>query len=184
NRVRTVTNNPDGYTVTTDYDNLDRPVTVTYPDGTTQQFQYSQDFGQGVTNILDLTASKDRRGRWTYRHYNANRRMDSITDPLNRVTQYGWCTCGSLTSITDAKNQVTTFNRDLQSRVYQKVFADNTTINYLYDGQTVANTNGDGSRLKSVTDAKNQRTNYSYFDDDNIQQITYTNANGQPLSPP
>ncbi|PYK38123.1 MAG: type IV secretion protein Rhs, partial [Verrucomicrobia bacterium] len=47
NRVRTVTDS-DGYTVTTDYDNLDRPVTITYPDGTNQQFQYTQDFGQGL----------------------------------------------------------------------------------------------------------------------------------------
>lgn len=183
NRVRTVTDS-DGYTVTTDYDNLDRPIQVTYPDATTQQFQYTQDFGQGLTTIVDLTKSKDRRGLWTTRHYNASRQMDSITDPLNRTTQYGWCSCGSLTSITDPKNQVTTFNRDLQGRVYQKVFADNTSINYLYDGQTAANAIGASSRLKSVTDAKNQRTSYSYFADDNIQQITYTNAAGQPLNPP
>src|SRR5207245_2844135 len=183
NRVRTVSD-ADGYAVTTDYDNLDRPVTITYPDGTNQQLQYTQDFEQGLQTILDLTKSKDRRGLWTTRHYNGNRQMDSITDPLRRITQYGWCTCGSLTSITDPKNQVTAFNRDLEGRVYQKVFVDNTTINYLYDGQTAANTVGASSRLKSSTDAKNQRTNYSYFPDDNIQQITYTDSNGQPLSPP
>ena len=183
NRVRTVSDS-DGYTVTTDYDNLDRPMTVTYPDGTNQQFQYSQDFGQGTTTILDLTRSKDRGGLWTTRHYNANRQIDSITDPLNRTTQFGWCSCGSLASITDPKNRVTIFNRDLEGRVYQKVFADNTTVNYLYDGQTTANTVGASSRLKSSTDAKNQRTNYSYFADDNVQQITYTNISGQPLSPP
>lgn len=182
NRVRTVTDS-DGYTVTTDYDSLDRPVQVSYPDGTNQQFQYAQDFGQGLTTILDLTKSKDRRGLWTMRHYNANRQLDSITDPLNRTTQFGWCSCGSLATITDPKNQVTTFNRDLQGRVYQKLFADNTATNYLYDGQTAANTPGASSRLKSVTDAKNQRTNYSYLADDNIQQISYTNTTGQPLSP-
>jgi len=183
NRVRTVTDS-DGYTVTTDYDNLDRPTQVTYPDGTNQQLQYTQDFGQGLQTILDLTKSKDRRGLWTTRHYNVNRQMDSISDPQNRTTLFGWCTCGALASITDPKNQVTTFNRDLQGRVYQKVFADNTTVNYLYDGQTAANAVGASSRLKSSTDAKNQRTNYSYFADDNIQQITYTDTSGQPLNPP
>jgi RHS repeat-associated protein len=182
NRMRTVTDS-DNYTVTTDYDNLDRPTQITHPDGTNQEFQYSQDFGQGLTTILDLTKGKDRRGLWTTRHYNAIRQMDLITDPLNRTTQFGWCSCGSLTSITDPKNQITTFNRDLQGRVYQKVFADSTSVNYLYDGQTAPNTIGTSSRLKSVTDAKNQRTNYSYLADDNIQQITYTNAMGQPLSP-
>jgi RHS repeat-associated protein len=183
NRVRTVTDS-DGYTVTTDHDNLDRPLTVTYPDGSFQQLEYSQDFGRGPTTILNLTRSKDRRGLWTTRHYNANRQVDSITDPLNRTTRFGWCTCGSLTSITDPKNQITTLNRDLQGRVYQKLFADNTATNYLYDGQTAANTVGASSRLKSSTDAKSQRTNYSYFPDDNIQQITYTNTSGQPLNPP
>ena len=180
NRVRTVTDS-DGYTVTTDYDNLDRPTQITYPDATYQELRYT-DNNTGLMT-LDLTRSRDRRSLWTYRHYNANRQMDSITDPQNRTTQFGWCTCGSLTTITDPKNQITTFNRDLQSRVYQKVFADNTTINYLYDGQTAANTAGASSRLKSSTDAKNQRTNYVYFADDNIQQITYTDANGQPLNP-
>src|SRR5205085_150164 len=114
---------------------------------------------------------------------NPNRQMDSITDPLNRATQFGWCSCGSLASIIDPKDQVKTFNRDLQGRVYQKVFADNTTVNYLYDGQTTANTVGASSRLKSSTDAKGKRTNYSYFADNNIQQITYTNTGGQPLNP-
>jgi RHS repeat-associated protein len=183
NRVRAVTDS-DGYTITTDYDNLDRPITVTHPDATFQQFEYSQDFGQGATTILNLTRSRDRRGLWTTRHYNANRQVDSITDPLNRTTQFGWCSCGALASITDPKNQVTAFNRDLQGRVYQKVFADNTTVNYLYDGQTTVNTVGASSRLKSSTDAKGQRANYSYFADDNIQQITYTNTSAQPLNPP
>jgi len=64
------------------------------------------------------------------------------------------------------------------------VFYDNTTINYLYEGQTAANTVGATSRLKSSTDAKNQRTNYTYLADDNIAQITYTDSNGQPLNPP
>ena len=133
---------------------------------------------------LDLTGSRDRGGLWTYRHYNANQKMDSITDPANRTTQYGWCTCGALTSITDPKNQTTTFHVDIQGRVYQKVFANGTAINYLYDGQTEANGPGATSRLKSATNAKNQRTNYLYFADDNLQQVSYTNLAGQPLNPP
>ncbi len=167
NRVRTVTDS-DSYTIITDYDNLDRPIQVTYPDGTDQQFQYSQDFGQGLTTMLDLTKSKDRRGLWTTRHYNANRQMDSITDPLNRTTQFGWCNCGALTSITDPKNQTTRFDRDLQSRVIGKTFADNTSVSYVYENTT--------SRLKSMTDALNQVTNYEYSPDDNLKQINYANA--------
>lgn len=181
NRARTVTDT-DGYAVTTDYDNLDRKSKMTYPDGTFEQFQYTDNVTGLMT--LDLTGSRDRRGLWTYRHYDANRRMDSITDPQNQTTLYGWCTCGALESITDPKLQTTTFYRDIQSRVYQKVFNDNTTIDYLYEGQTAPNTVGATSRMKSSADAKNQRTNYSYFADDNLAQITYTDTNGQPLNPP
>jgi RHS repeat-associated protein len=168
NRVRTVTNSPDNYTVTSDYDNLDRVTQITYPDGTNQQFQYTQDFGQGLTNILDLTRSKDRRNLWTTRHYNSNRQMDSITDPLGRQTFYGWCTCGSLTSITDPRSKTTIFDRDLENRVTSKRFADNTSTTYVYENTT--------SRLKSMTDALNQTTNYQHLLDDNLQQISYTGA--------
>ena len=180
-RVRTVTDS-DSYTITTDYDAIDRKVKVTYPDATFDQFQYTDNVTGAMT--LDLTGSRDRRGLWTYRHYNANQQMDSITDPASRTTQYGYCTCGALNSITDAKNQTTLFNRDVQSRVYQKVFQDGTTIDYLYDGQSAPNTAGATSRLQSSTDAKGQRTNYLYFADDNIQQVSYTNSTGQPLTPP
>jgi RHS repeat-associated protein len=72
----------------------------------------------------------------------------------------------------------------LQGRIYQKVFADNTAINYVYDGQTGPNTVGASSRLKSVTEAKGQRTNYSYKRDDTISQIDYTDINGAQLNPP
>src|SRR5437660_2266911 len=151
NQVRTATSSPDNYTITTDYDALDRATQISYPDGTNQQFQYI-DSVRGMT--LDLTASKDRRGRWTYRHYNSNRQMDSITDPLSRQTLYGWCACGSLTSITDPRGKVTVFDRDLQSRVASKRFADNTLVSYIYENTT--------SRLKSMTDALTQTTNYQY----------------------
>ncbi len=183
-RVQTVTNDPDGYTVTTDYDNLDRKTLVTYPDSTYEEFHYTQDFRYGETTILDLTASRDRLGRWTYRHYNENRQMDSITDPENRTTLYGWCTCGSLESITDPNWNVTTFNRDIQSRVYQKVFTDSSTIDYLFEGQTTSNTAGATSRLTSATDALGRRTNYAYLADNNIGQVSYTDNSGSQLSPP
>jgi RHS repeat-associated protein len=178
NRVQTVTYNPDNYAVTTTWDNLDRPKQITYPDGTNQQFYYTQDFqdGRGTQMLLDVTQSIDRRGPsyTTIRHYNQNRQIDSITDPLNRTTLYGWCNCGALTSITDPNNHVTTFNRDVQSRVTSKVFDDTTSISYFYENTT--------SRLKSMTDPKNQ-VNYLYNTDDTLAQISYTDRSGQPLNP-
>lgn len=168
-RIRTVTD-ADSYVITTDYDNLDRPTKITYPDGTYKQMKYTEytDHDTGVMT-LDLTQSRDRRGLWTYKHYNSNKQLEKITDPLGRVTQYGWCACGSLTTITDPLQRVTTFNRDLQSRITSKVFHTNTgTIAYVYENTT--------SRLKTVTDGKNQTANYTYFSDNDLKQVSYTNA--------
>ncbi len=183
-RVHTITKDPDNYKVTTDYDNLDRPITVTYSDTpqTTQQFEYTQDFldGRGLQKILEVTRSKDRRGRWTTRHYNRNRQMDSMTEPYGTnstiTTLYNWCTCGSLTSIEDPRHKTTSFNRDLESRVTSKVFADTTSTTYIYENTT--------SRVQSMTDALNRRTNYLYFADDSLQQVSYTDTAGHALTPP
>ncbi|MGI9087000.1 MAG: hypothetical protein ACR2HH_04540, partial [Chthoniobacterales bacterium] len=171
---------PDLFYRTFLYDDLDRPLQIMFPDATYQEFIYT-DAVRGMT--LDQTGSRDRRGLWTYRHYDANRRMDSITDPENRTTLYGWCSCGSLDTITDPENHTTTFNRDIEGRVYQKVFADNTVINYLYDGQTAAEGAGASGRLQSTSDSLNRRTNYAYTLDSNVSQISYTGLNGAALNP-
>lgn len=181
-RIEKVTNEADHATTVITYDNLDRTSTITYPDKTYEQFQYTDNVTGVMT--LDLTGNRDRSGQWTYRHYDANRKMDEITGPLGRTTHYGWCACGALASITDPNGNVTTFRRDLEGRLYQKVFADSTAINYLFEGQSAPNTVGTTSRLKSVADALSRRTNYSYNADNNISQITYTDLSGNALNPP
>ena len=185
-RVRTVTNQADQFTVTTDYDDIDRKTVVTYPDGTYESFQYTDNLTGAMT--LDLTASQDRLGRWTYRHYNGNRQMDSITDPLGHTTYYNWCTCGSLTSLTDPNGNYTMFNRDLQGRVYQRYNTDTSTVSYLYEGQTALEGVGLTSRLASSTVGigfgVGRRTSYSYFVDGNISSISYADTPGAPSNPP
>jgi RHS repeat-associated protein len=157
-RVRTVIDS-DGYVVTTDYDALDRPTVITYPDATFQQVAYDK---------LDVSQTRDRLGRITEIEHDAVRRVMSVTDPLTRKTSFGWCKCGALASMTDALMHTTTWNRDLQGRLTSKVLADNTHADYVYETTT--------SRLKQMTDAKNQVTNYQYFGDDNLKQVSYTNA--------
>ncbi len=90
-RVRTVTA-PDGYTVTLDYDAMDRPTIITYPDGTSEQFTY---------NRLELSAIRDRLGRQTFYTHDSLQRLVEVRDALGRVTRFGWCDCGDLSSITD-----------------------------------------------------------------------------------
>jgi RHS repeat-associated protein len=116
---------------------------------------------------LDPVLRRDRMGRWTGAAYNARRRLTAIEDALGRVTTFERCSCGALDSITDPMGRTTTFLRDVQKRVTTKIYPDGTQLNYAYENTT--------SRLKSVTDAKNQTTVYSYFNDDNLKQVDYQN---------
>lgn len=94
--------------------------------------------------------------------------MSVIQDALGRITQFIWCGCGSLAEIVDPLKQITTFERDLQGRITSKTFDDGKKITYKYENTI--------SRLKAVTDAKGQVTNYSYYLDDNLKTVKYSNA--------
>jgi YD repeat-containing protein len=157
-RLRTTTD-ADNYTVTADYDAFDRPIKTTYPDSTFEETTY---------RFLDVQQRRDRLGRRTRMTYDAARRLTSVRDPLGRVVTQDWCGCGSLEALIDANGNRTRWERDVQGRVTRQVRANGSDTDYLYETTT--------SRLKKVTDAKNQETNYTYVTDDQIQQITYTNA--------
>ncbi len=163
----------DGYVVATDYDNFDRPIKMTYPDATYREMSYVRPSDSKVT--LSVWSARDRQGRITSTVYDALGRVTSVTDPQNRTTIVGWCICNGLYKMTDARGQETIWNRDVQGRVTSKVLQDGATTNYVYEAST--------GRLKSVTDPRNQRTNYVYFKDNNLQQVSYTNTAGQPLNP-
>jgi RHS repeat-associated protein len=156
-RVRTVTD-ADNYTVTTDYDAFNRPTRLTYPDGTYEETTY---------NRLDRATSRDRLGRVTRYYYDSLRRLVSIRDPLGRATRQEWCTCGSLARLVDANGHGTSWDRDVQGRVTREFRADGHSTQYIYETTT--------SRLKSVTDPKQQVTTYTYFADDRIKDARYTN---------
>lgn len=157
-RLRTVTD-PEGYKITTDYDVLDRPTVITYPDGSYEQFVYDR---------LDAVHKRDRIGRWSHTIYDSLRRESANIDPLGRITQFIWCKCGSIAEIIDPLKNITTFNRDIRGRITTKTYNDGKSINYVYENTT--------SRIKQVTDAKGQTKNYTYFADDNLKSLSYTNA--------
>jgi YD repeat-containing protein len=156
-RQRTVTES-DGYAVTTDYDTFDRPIQMTFPDGTYEQLTYKH---------LDLDKSRDRLGRWTHFFYDALRRLTLTRDPAGRTITQQWCNCGSLEKLIDANGNATTWELDAQNRTTKEIRADSSFTEYVYENTT--------SRLKRRTDAKGQHRDTTYFVDDNIQQISYPN---------
>ena len=157
-RVGSVTDS-ESMTVNYAYDNFDRVTTVTYPDSTTEKTLY---------RFLDPVLAKDRLNRWSGAEYDPLRRVVATTDSLGRVTKFVYCGCGALESITDPKGHTTTFLRDLQNRVTGKLFADGTQVTTTYENTT--------SRVKEVTDAKGQKTDYAYNLDNTLQQLSYSGA--------
>ena len=139
NRVRTVTYlanftaSAENYTLTYNYDNIDRVTNIIYPDLTTEKFIYK---------LLDLAISYDRTGSRTVYTYDALRHPLTIKDRLNQITQFSWCGCDSLESITDPMGKVTSWTRDLEGRVTQK--------NYLGIPATPGYGNGQGIGLSTA----------------------------------
>lgn len=159
-RVQTVTG-PDGLSITTDYDNLNRPIKITYPDGTYEQTLY---------NRLDVSAKRDRKGRWTTMQYNPLRQLVEVQDPQGRITRLDWCGCGNqLEGLTDPAGHSTAWIRDLNGKVTVKVLDDHTQTSYVYDNV---------GRLAFRQDAKGHHTVYSYFPDGSLRQVSYPDSLG------
>jgi RHS repeat-associated protein len=166
-RVQTVTDS-EGYVISTAYDNLDRPTVTTYPDS-------AHTTDQTVYNKLDVAKTIDRQGRVTTNQYDAIRELLQTTDPLGRATKYTWCTCGGLSTLTDANGNVTTWGLDEQGRVTSKTYADSSAIDYVYQTNT--------SRLSTMTDARGSVATYAYNVDNTLSGTTYSPGSGVATTP-
>jgi len=175
-RIRTRTDS-EGYVLTYDYDNLDRITKITYPDATTDLYDYTFQSGPLLgTPSLDLRKHTDRLGRVTTYGYDANRQRTSVTEPTSgsatRTTTFAYYEDGSLKDIIDANSNDTHYEIDIESRPVSKTYAYGTssakTETYAYENTT--------SRLKSVTDALSQTKTYSYTIDDRLAGIAYTGS--------
>jgi RHS repeat-associated protein len=158
-RLRTLTT-PEGYSTTTDYDLFDRVTKVTYPDGSYDGYTYDR---------LDLSSVRDRLGRVTRFYYTARRELAGTRDPLGRTVQQIWGPDGTLDRLLDGKRQATSWEYDVQGRSTREVRADNSDTTYTYEAI--------GGRLKTVTDPEDQVKTYTYFLDDAMASVAYTNAN-------
>jgi YD repeat-containing protein len=157
-RIRTLTD-VSGYTLTLDYDVMDRVTRVTYPDGT---------FSENTYNRLHLASSRDRAGRITTFEHDNMGQMSKHTDPLGRVTLYDWCRCGDLRSLIDPMGRQTSWSTDVQGRRTAKHYADGSQIEYVYEKTT--------SRLLQVVDEKQQVAQYAYNPDDTLKSVVFANT--------
>jgi RHS repeat-associated protein len=153
-RVHTYTD-VNGFTRTYGYDNLNRITQISYPDGTSDSYQYT---------AMSLTQWTNRLNNVTQYKFNSLQQMVEMIDPLGRDTEFSYCECGSLSGITDGNGNTTTFVRDVEERLIQKIYPDNSMVSCNYDF---------GGRLSSVVDAKNQTTTYTRGVDNLLSQVTY-----------
>jgi RHS repeat-associated protein len=167
-RIRTSTDEQ-GLILTYDYDTLDRVTLVTYPDATTEQIVYTD----GTKQTHDVWAMKDRAGRWTRMRYSQHRQLLMQLDPAMRLTQYAWCLCGQMRQLTDPEGKVTSWKRDAQGRVTEKLLPDGKK--YLYTFQPLSGRPATTAFPKDVLN--NQVTmSYAYHLGGDLQKVDYTDA--------
>jgi RHS repeat-associated protein len=136
---------PRGLTVSNTWDALNRLRRVDFPDGT---------FVANVYDKLDLVQSIDRMGYSDSYGYDSIRRLVAATNANQVVSRYGYCSCGSLTDITNAfgtpLEQVTQNIYDYQGNLLQTIYPDGYCVNNVYDSL--------GRRIR-VSDAWDTTTN-------------------------
>src|SRR6266568_3809009 len=169
-----------GLTITNYWDNLQRLTGRLYPDGTTTSNLYYRLDGQsyanssGGTNLLDLTATRDRLTNWTYFAYDAMRRTIYETNALGTVTGYGYCQCGALESVTSALGKpeqlVTQHFHDNQGKRTSTIYPDGSGTTMGYDSL---------GRVTNVISGFASVTNY--YNNQGLL-VTVSNAFGQALS--
>jgi RHS repeat-associated protein len=157
-RVRTLTG-VSGYPVTFDYDALNRVTKLTHPDTTFAQFTYDR---------LDLVNFRDRAGRQITLQYDNMRQPTTKTDPLGRVTRFGWCRCGQLSSLIDPMGRTTSWTTDVQGRRTSKHYPDGSKVTYQYENTT--------SRFRFAIDDKEQITQYAWNRDNTLKEVAYSSA--------
>jgi RHS repeat-associated protein len=173
--------NERGLKITNFWDNLQRLVGVAYPDGSTTSNRFT---------ALDITASKDKLGQWSYFGYNGVRQKIAETNVNGVVTRYGYCDCGALLSITNAWSTpvqlVTYFNYDFQGNRTYAYLADTTLTNW-YNALAQVTQSGDGWAIRSfgynnqgllTTVSNTLGLEQGILFDIEDRRITITNANG------
>ncbi|WP_433517715.1 polymorphic toxin-type HINT domain-containing protein [Nonomuraea sp. CA-143628] len=168
---------PDGVKTTFTYDELGRPATKTEPgvknevSGVTHTkrtaYAYDLDGNKLSETITDLTGGDAERA--TVYTYDAQGRVETVTDPEGGAVRQSWNTLGQLATVTDARGAVVDYgyskrgqftSRTLKgwtgSPVNPQPAKDVVLESFSYD---------DGGRLATQEDAMGRKTSYTYFAD-------------------
>jgi RHS repeat-associated protein len=141
----------------------------------------------GGTNLLDLTASQDRNGSWTYYFYDGLRLLTGMTDANTNSTWYSYCDCGALESVTTPMTNVTSYSYDDAGRLLATAYPSGLQVTNLYDTANrlvgvrdslgaLTNTYNNQSLLTTVSNLLGRLSSASYDLGDRVTSRTDANA--------
>src|SRR5205814_959809 len=129
--------NERGLNVTNVWDKLQRLVSAADAEG----------YISNVYTRLDVTATRDKMGNWTYLGYDPLRNLIATTNANQEVSLASYCSCGSLNWTRDPLNHYTYFYYDLAGRLTNVVTEDGLSASSTYNslGQLTRFNTGTGS---------------------------------------
>jgi RHS repeat-associated protein len=130
--VKTATNER-GLITTYAWDNLQRMVSKADTEGVISN----------VYTRLDLTATEDKTGHWSYFAYDPLQHMVAITNANNEVKLASYCACGALEWTRDAITNYTQYGYDLAGRLLNAQHPDGYTVTNYYNSLNQLTKTGD-----------------------------------------
>lgn len=124
-----------GLTRTYTHDNLGRLTDIDYPDGTDVVLQYDK---------LDLWKITDRLGNVTENTHNNMGWLTHVKDANLDTTVYGYCDCGSLSSITTPLGHQTGYLYYKNGRLHKITYPGGPTVTYNYNKEGTVKDINDG----------------------------------------
>lgn len=145
-----------GVAVRLTYDYAGRVLTRSYPDDGHESFFYTNGELVGYTNQLTNVI---------FYGYDAAMRKTNEVNANNETNQFTYDAAGDLLTITDGKNQTTTWHYDQFGRVTNKLDATtNVILIYMYDAD---------NRITNRWSAAKTNTYYAYDAVGNLTNVTY-----------
>lgn len=147
-----------GVSVNATFDNLNRPLTRSYPDNGVEQWGYT-------LNVSGATSYTNQIGNAVLYGYDAmNRKTNEVYVGVT-TNSFAYDGAGDLLTLTDGKNQPTTWGYDSYGRVTNKVdAANNLLFVYKYDPD---------NRLTNRWSTAKGTTTYSYDSVGNLTHVAY-----------